>query len=512
MAIALRTWPARLVARPWLLAFVPINAATAGFGVVLPLLILIPLHGTWEDVAVAATLYNTAVILSSVVWGHLADTYRGRRAFLVLNYGAYALLYLALSHVGSLTVLYGVYTAIGLLAPAGTSASNLLILEKFSERERATAFASFQEMSMIGSVAGLLVGYFWTAANDALLSLLFVLSALAALSALALWLLIREASRPLTTAHVARHPESLASRIHLRDSLRIAIPFFPKRPRLDRTAFSRFARWAREELHHEIPLLMAAMFLFNLASNLYNISYTPYLYSVGLGVAAIFLVNFSNNFAQVLIFPLSGSLANRFGPDGLVRWSTYVRSLGYLATAGFTFVMLVHGVAFEANLIVFGLLGGAIAIYTTASSLILFRGIQGRDAGGLLGVNSSLGGAAAVLGALLAGVLAIYGSYRLVFLVSAGALLASVPIWTAAGVVYLQRKRREAAEKIPGAPESGVPAPFPPGLPPRPVRGPIGLPTAVPSAAGPEGFEPPPNDETPARPDGVIPPATAKSP
>jgi hypothetical protein len=29
----LRTWPTRLLARPWLAAFVPINAATSGFGV-----------------------------------------------------------------------------------------------------------------------------------------------------------------------------------------------------------------------------------------------------------------------------------------------------------------------------------------------------------------------------------------------------------------------------------------------------------------------------------------------
>jgi len=459
MAISVRTWPARLVARPWLLAFVPINAATAGFGVVLPLLILISLHGSWADVAVAATLFNSAVILSSVAWGHLADRFRGRRIFLVLNYGGFAVLYLALAHVASLPLLYGVYTAIGLLAPAGTSASNLLILEKFTETERAAAFASFQEMSMIGSVAGLIIGYFWTAAHDALLSLLYILAALAAASAVALWLLIREASRPLTTAHVARHPESLASRLHISGSFRIAIPFFPKRPKITRASFARLRAWAAAEMHHELPLVMAAMFLFNLASNLYNISYTPYLYSIGLGVSAIFLVNVANNFTQVLVFPVSGTLSSRFGPDGLVRWSSYLRSLGYLATAVFTLLVLSRDGSFSANVLVYAVLGGAIAIYTTASSLILFRGIQGRDAGGLLGLNSSLGGVAAVLGAALSGVLAVYGSYRLVFFVSAGALLISVPLWTAAGVAYYRRKHGAA----------GVAAP-PPAPPERSAR------------------------------------------
>lgn len=459
MTVSIRTWPSRLVARPWLLAFVPINAATAGFGVVLPLLILIPLHGSWSDVAVAATLFNVAVILSSVVWGHLADRYHTRRAFLALNYGGYAALYLVLTHVGSLPLLDAIYAGIGLLAPAGANAANLLILEKFPAAERATAFASFQEMSMIGSVGGLLIGYFWTVANDALQSLLYVLAALAAVSAVALWVGIREAHRRLTTASVAKHPESLASRLHISASLRIAIPFFPKRPTVGWDAFRRLGRWAREEMHHEIPLVMAAMFLFNLSGNLFNISYTPYLYSIGLGVSAIFLVNFSNNFAQILLFPLSGRLANRVGPDALVRWSTYVRSLGYLATAGFTFALLLHGAAFTANLIAFGILGGAIAIYTTASSLILFRGLEGRDAGGLLGVNSSLGGAAAVLGAVLSEVLSVFGSYRLVFLVAGGALLVSIPLWTAAGVAYYRRRHGGMTDERAVATPSGTSAP-----------------------------------------------------
>lgn len=455
MAVSLRTWPARLVARPWLLAFVPINAATAGFGVVLPLLILIDLHGSWSDVAVAATLFNSAVILSSVAWGHFSDKYRVRRAFLAINYGGYAVLYAFLAHVGSVDTLYLVYTAIGLLSPAGVSASNLLILEKFSEHERPNAFASFQAMSMIGSVVGLLIGFFWTLAGDQLLTLLFVLAALAAASGIALWFGIAEAPRRVPTSHVARHPESLLSRIRESVALRIAVPFFPKRPQPSRGGLRRFRAWAREELHHELPLILAASFLFNLSSNLYNISYTPYLYSAGLLASSIFLVNLSNNLAQTLVFPLTGGLSTRIGPDRLVQRATYFRALGYLATAGFTFVVFSRPAAFEANVVVFGVLGVAIAAYTTASSLMLFRSLAGRDAGSLLGVNSALGGAAAVAGAGLSGILSVYGSFRLVFLVSAGALLVSLPLWTAATLAHGRRERATAPR--PAAPATSGP-------------------------------------------------------
>ncbi len=467
MAVPFRTWSGRLVARPWLLAFVPFNAATAGFSVVLPLLILIQLRGSWSDVAVAATLFNGAVILASIGWGHLADTYPRRRLFLVINYAGFAALYAALTRVGSVYELYAIYTALGTIAPAGVSASNLLILEKFGEGERATAFASFQEMSMIGSIAGLLIGFFWTSANDALLTLLWVLAGLSAASAVALWFGISEGPRPLTTRHVARHPESLFSRLRPHFE-RSAVPFFPHRPKWRAHPVARFRRWAREELHHELPLIMIASFLFNLSGNLFNISYTPYLYSAGLAASAIFLVNLSNNFVQTLVFPFTGGLANRLGADRLVGQATYARSLGYLATAGFTFAVLSRGATFDANVAVYALLGGAIAVYTTASSLMLFRGLGPRDPGRLLGLNSALGGVAAVAGAGLSGILSLFGSFRLVFLVSGGVLIASVPLWALASLAYARRRAGTppTTDEAPVAPPAAVPvSPTPSGKP-----------------------------------------------
>jgi len=458
MALSLRTWPSRLLARPWLLAFVPINAATSGFGVVLPLLILITLHGTWADVAVAATLYNSAVILMSIVWGRLTDTYPLRRTFLVINFAGFGLLYLLLSQVHSVFELYGIYAVIGAIAPAGTNASNLLMLEKFGENERPNGFASYQEMTMIGSILGILIGYFWTLASDALLTLLLVLAGLALMSAVAVWFGIKESPRKLPAVQVTRHPESLSVRLRMTGAFRTPIPFFPTRLSLGRGAWSRFRKWARAELHHEFPLIMIASFLFNLSGNLFNISYTPYLYSAGLAASSIFLVNFSNNFAQTLVFPFTGGLSMRSGPDRLVHRAAYLRSLGYLATAGFTFAAFTEPSAFEANLAIYAVLGAAIALYTTASSLILFRSLVGRDAGSLIGINTALGGVAAVAGAALSALLSVIGSYRLVFFVSGGLLLVSLPLWTAASVAYTRRKYAPGQNEAPPRERTSAPS------------------------------------------------------
>jgi MFS family permease len=419
-----RTWPTRLVARPWLLAFVPINAASAGFGV-----------------ALAATLFNSAVIAASLFWGYISDRFPTRRNLLLVNFAGFAVVFLALAEVHTTFVLLALYTLVGVLAPAGANASNLLILEKFQSEERAAAFASFQEMAIVGSIAGLLAGYAWLAVSLPLTPLLYVLAGLATASVAAVLLGVHDGPRTANAAVVARHPESLLSRLRHSTALRLSFPFFPRLPSLRRGSLRSFRVWLREEAHHELPLVLAATLLFNFSSNLFNISYTPYLYSVGIGAASIFLVNFANNFAQSLTFPVSGTLAQREGPDRLVQQSTYVRSLGYLLVAGLTFAPLAAALAFGLNVLAFAILGGAIAFYSTASSLLLFHALEGRDAGRLIGLNSALGGLAAVGGAAVSGVLSVFGSFRLVFLVSAVTLLASVPIWSAAEVAAKRRRR-----------------------------------------------------------------------
>lgn len=162
---------------------------------------------------------------------------------------------------------------------------------------------------------------------------------------------------------------------------------------------------------------------------------------MGISFAGIFLVNVSNSVAQAIFFPLSGSLSKRGGADRLVRVSSLLRGFGYLIVVGFTFDRFFGGaLAFGANVLVFAILGAAIALYSTASSLVLFRSLHARNAGSLLGLNSALGGVAAIVGAFLSGILSFYGGYRLTFLVAAVGLLASLPLWAASDAAYTRRR------------------------------------------------------------------------
>ncbi len=431
---------ASILARPWLVAFLPINAATAAFGLSLQLLIL-GAHGSVIQWALAATVFNGALIVSSIVWGYLADRYPLRRRFLLINYLGFAVIYAALFFLTSFNELIILYTLVGVLTPAGVSASNLLILEQFSETERPTAYASFQEISILGSILGGLVGFFWLEANEMLRPLLFVLAGLALTSAIIVWFGVKDSPRPLRGVETTRDASGLLSRLRHSVALRSTVPFFPPFPQLQPGVIRRAWRRVREEARHEIPLIFAATLLFNLSANLFNVSYTFYLAAVGISFAGIFLVNVSNNVAQSIFYPLSGSLSKRGGADRLVRLSSLLRMFGYLIVAGFTFDHYFGGaLAFGANAAVYAILGAAIALYSTASSLVLFRTLHARDAGSLLGLNSALGGVAAIVGAFLSGVLSYYGSYRLTFLVAALGLLASLPLWAASDAAYIRRR------------------------------------------------------------------------
>ena len=444
-----RPW-ASILARPWLVAFLPVNAATAAFSLSLQLFIL-GAHGSVIEWALAATVFNGALIVSSLVWGYLSDRYPLRRRFLLINYFGFAAIYSALYFLTSFGELVILYTIVGILTPAGVSASNLLILEQFSEGERPTAYASFQEISILGSIGGGLVGFFWLEGHEVLRPILFVLAAFSLASAAIVWLGVRDPERSIPGPRTSRDPSGLLSRLRHTVALRSTVPFIPPFPQFQPGIVHRAWRRIREEARQELPLIFAASLLFNLSSNLFNVSYTFYLAAVGVSFAGIFLVNVSNNVAQSIFYPLSGSLSKRGGADRLVRTSSLLRAVGYLIVVVFTFDRYFGGVlAFASNVVVYAILGGAIALYSTASSLVLFRTLHAREAGSLLGLNSALGGVAAIGGAFLSGVLSYYGSYRLTFLVAAVGLLASLPMWAAADAAYIRRRMGTVSAPTPG--------------------------------------------------------------
>jgi MFS family permease len=415
-----------ILAKPWLLLFLPVNAALAGFTVILPLIILYTYNSNVVAVALAQTLYGIFLIPGSIIWGHVCDRMKSRVALLLFNYLVIAGVFLSIAEVRGLNELLFIYSVFGLLAPAGAAPSSLLIMEHFSPSDRPAAFASFSEVNMIGSCVGILIGFFWISyASADLPGFLVIAAILAVASAVLLVILAPERRERLEGKHLIHHAEGLVSRMHLH------YLFFPRLP--SRRSFSGAWKWFKQEAKHEVPLILGAAFLFNFSTNLFNTSYTPYMEVLGLGAGGIFLVNLSNYVGQVFSLPLSARTSEGAGAGRTVVGSTWTRVVGYggvmLMSLFPVAIWEAHGAGMGANLAFYGLLGIAVAFYGTSSSLLLFRSLEGRNKGTYLGFNSALGGLAAVLGSAFSGVITITLGFSATFFIAMLAMASAVPIW-----------------------------------------------------------------------------------
>ena len=419
-----------ILARPWLTVFLPINAALSGFSVILPVLILFAYGGTVVAVALAITLYNIMVIPGAFFWGRVCDVMSRRRPLLALNYAAVGVIFLLSGLIHSLDALLVLYAIFGWFAPSGAAASNLMIMERFDLHERPTAYTSFTEMGVIGGTLGILAGLFWvTQYPGNLPSFLYLVSLLAFVSLSMLFVLVPERKVRLERSAIAHHHESLDSR------LRTLYPFFLGLP--TRRFWDRTYHWLRKEATHDVPLILAASFLFNFAANLFNTSYTPFLEVLGLGAAGVFMVNLANNAAQAFSLPFSARTSEGELAERSVVTASWMRASGYAGV--FVFAALLplgllkssgHDPLFlPFNVVFYGLLGVAVAFYTTSSSLLLFRSLERRSAGSYLGMNSALGGLAAILGSGLSGVITSDIGFSATFGISVVAMVLAVPVW-----------------------------------------------------------------------------------
>ncbi len=419
-----------ILARPWMILFLPINAALAGFAVILPILILFYYQADVLTVALAQSVYSLLLIPGSVLWGRVCDRMPNRRPLLLFNYIAVGAIFLGMFMLRTLDGLLLFYGLFGFVAPSGAAASTLLVMERFDPHERPAAFASFQEVSVIGATVGVLAGFFWLLEDSSALNrFLLITFVFAAVSAVLLLLLVPEKKMQLTRNHIADHHWALTAR------LRSVYPFFIRLP--SPAAWKGTYRWLREEATHEVPLILAASFLFNFSANMFNTSYTPYLAYLGIGVTGIFVVNLANNAAQVVTLPFSAKASSGDSADRSVIMASWGRAGGYGVGAIMALLPIAwianRGDLLGANIVLYAVLGGAVAFYGTASSLLLYRSLEGRGRGTYLGLNSALGGVAAVLGAGLSGIVTVAFGYSATFGFAMFAMAAAIPVWLWAG-------------------------------------------------------------------------------
>ena len=386
--------------------------------------ILYHLGGTALDIGLVSTLSNAVAVPAAIVWGSATERFRKRKLMIVLSYSISAatlIVFLFASTISAAAILYAVIT---FASTGATTPLNLLIMETEHKQKWPSAFAKLSTVASLGTTIGLVFGSAWAALLP-LLEIVLPLSIFAFASAVMSALMIHEPSFVFERQIMAMNRRSFFQRL-------LAFPlFFLKIP--TRTDFQRMFRGIRHGVTQQVPLLYISIFVFYIASGLFNTSLTPSLYSAKATQAQNFLVSLDGIVIQTIALYLAGPYIERrtlrtSAISGLiVRGSCYV-------LVGVSSLLLTGVLYLGAVLILWPIASGiAFAVYYTASNVMIFNTLGQRNQASTLGVYSALVGIALTVGSFISGLTSFYIGYYLTF------VLAGVCLGVSAGLTSFVR-------------------------------------------------------------------------
>jgi len=400
----------------WVRSVVPFSIATGPISTLVVLLVL-NLHGTVLDVGFAVTLFNAISIPAAIFWGFASDRFHRRRVIIVGSYAATAaiiLLFLFANNLYTVTLLYALFSFV---TTAVTTPINLLIMETNPKQKWSSVFAWFSMLSSIGQTSGLILSTVW--ASFFLLSYLVIpLAILSLSSAVMSVLMIKEPTVCFEGQIIVQNRHSFFERLKT-----LPIIFF-RLPHL--SDFRRVFRTLKYDLTRNVPILYFSIFMFYVASGLFNTSVIPSLTANKVPSLTIFFVITVVNIVQILSFEYAGSYVEKRPLVGASIFGLTLRSIGY-ALLGVCFYAVL-GVRYAIPvLLLYSLAGGfAFSIYYTASNTMVFNSLGGNSHGSSLGVYSALVGIATMAGSLISGFCSFYLSYGITFLAASSCLVFSI--------------------------------------------------------------------------------------
>jgi MFS family permease len=408
----------------WVRSVIPFSIATGPVSTLVVLLVL-SLHGTVLDVGYAVTLFNAVSIPAAIFWGFASDRLHRRKAIIIASYVATAAIIFLFLFADTLYAVTTLYALFSFVTTAVSTPINLLIMETSPKRKWSSVFAWFNMLSSIGQTAGLVLGTVWT--SFLILNYLVIpLAVFSLVSAVMSVLMIREPAVSFERQIIVQNRHSFFNR------LKTLPVIFYRLPRL--SDFKRVLRTLRYDLTRNVPILYFSIFMFYVASGLFNTSVIPSLTANKIPSLTIFFVITIVNIVQILSFEYAGSYVEKTSLIGASIFGLTLRAGGY-ALLGVCFY-LVSGIWYTIPALVFYSLAGgfAFSIYYTASNTMIFNSLGGNSQGSSLGVYSALVGIATMAGSLISGFSSFYLSFGITFLVASVCLASS--IW----LLYLLRE------------------------------------------------------------------------
>ena len=143
----------------WIIGFLFHEMAFGLLSVFLPLYITGSLGGSLIDIGIMAALANFVAVPFSFFWGYLCDKTRRYRIYILLSFSAMTVLLFLFSLTNIVVMLIAVYSVIAVFHVAHEAPKNVLISESYSQNEWKKGFASYEALTELGWLSGLILGF-----------------------------------------------------------------------------------------------------------------------------------------------------------------------------------------------------------------------------------------------------------------------------------------------------------------------------------------------------------------
>lgn len=371
---------------------------------------------------------SLATVFGSLFWGLVLDATTDRKIILTLCYLGISASFLIMFSSATVPGVALAYIMLNFFQSSVGPVSNIMIMNLSPRSEWPGAFGRYNSLSSVGVIAGYVFSSVWAAFVR--LDLLLLVFSTVSFGASLYWTLSLKGVQPMPIERVVYtlNRQSFVNRFLS------TLSVFLRIPRLN--DFRRFRKMLSSSMTRQAPMLYLSLFVFNIASGIYNTALNPSLVSRSLTKSEIFSVNMVAMAVQAYSMRTAGRRpSNRLvntAKNGLM-----LRIMGYTLTAVAMALLTRLALAVSVGL-AFSLAGGyAYSLFYVSSTSLVFDTLQGGRQGGMLGVISALSGAGVFIGSMLSGYLAFYAGYSITDVVAASVLVLALYIFTSA---YMEEK------------------------------------------------------------------------
>ena len=142
----------------WRLGFFFHEMAFGLLSIFIPLYVVRTLGGSLVELGIMISAALLFSIPASFFWGYICDKTRRYKVYILLSFASATIIIYLFTLTTSIVLLIILYVAMAMLHVAHESPKNVLIAEHYSRNEWERSFASYQRLTEVGWLIGLLLG------------------------------------------------------------------------------------------------------------------------------------------------------------------------------------------------------------------------------------------------------------------------------------------------------------------------------------------------------------------